>query len=73
MSSHDSLIHISPKQTPVWNRLHDAMTMALAYANAIRDNAQDDNDPIPLELVDSFNADYIKIIAALHEAHHLSS
>lgn len=48
------------------------MTMALAYAHAIRDNAQDDNDPIPLELVDSFNADYIKIIAALHEAHHLS-
>lgn len=47
--------------------------MALAYANAICDNAQDDNDPIPLELVESFNADYIKIIAALHEAHNLSS
>jgi hypothetical protein len=49
------------------------MTQALAYASAILDNAQDDNHPIPLELVDAFNADYIKIIGTLHEAHNLSS
>lgn len=50
------------------NRLHDAMTQARAYADAIRDNAQDDGQPIPLELVDSFKADYNRIIAALTEA-----
>jgi hypothetical protein len=49
------------------------MTQAIAYAMAILDNAQEDNQPIPLELVDSFNADFIKIIGILHEAHHLSN
>jgi hypothetical protein len=48
------------------------MTQALAYAAAIRDNAQDDGVPIPLELVASFQDDYNNIIAALHEAHHLA-
>jgi len=49
------------------------MTRALAYAAAIRDNAQDDGQPIPMDLVISFEDDYNKIIAALHEAHHLAS
>ena len=44
------------------------MTQALAYANAIRDNAQDDGQPIPLELVASFQDSYDKIIAALSTA-----
>jgi hypothetical protein len=48
------------------------MTQALAYAAAIRDNAQDDGVPIPVELVASFEDDYNNIIAALHEAHHLA-
>jgi F0F1-type ATP synthase membrane subunit b/b' len=48
------------------------MTQALAYAAAIRDNAQDDGEPIPMELVASFQDDYNNIIAALHEAHHLA-
>jgi hypothetical protein len=48
------------------------MTQALAYAAAIRDNAQDDGVPIPVELVASFQDDYNNIIAALHEAHHLA-
>jgi hypothetical protein len=49
------------------------MTQALAYATAIRDNAQDDGHPIPIDLVTSFQNDYNKIIASLHEAHHLAS
>jgi hypothetical protein len=49
------------------------MTQASAYAAAIRDNAQDDGQPIPLELVASFEDDYNKIIASLHEAHYLAS
>jgi hypothetical protein len=67
MSSHD-LINISAKQTPVINRLSDTMDHALAYACAIRDNAQDDHQPIPMDLVTSFKADYDKIISALTEA-----
>ena len=67
MSSPD-LINIPAKQTPVINRLHDCMTQALAYAHAIRDNAQDDNTPIPLDLVASFQDSYEQIIAALAEA-----
>ncbi len=67
MSSQD-LINIPSKQQPVINRLHDAMTMAKAYAHAIRDNAQDDQLPIPAELVASFQADYDDIINALTEA-----
>ncbi len=50
------------------NRLHDCMTQALAYAHAIRDNAQDDSQPIPLELVGSFQVDCDAIINALAEA-----
>jgi hypothetical protein len=72
MSSPD-FINIHPKQTPVINRLHDCMTQAMAYAHAIRDNAQDDGVPIPMELVASFQADYNNIIAALNEAHNLAS
>jgi hypothetical protein len=49
------------------------MTQAMAYAAAIRDNAQDDGVPIPVELVASFQKDYNNILAALHEAHNLAS
>jgi hypothetical protein len=67
------LINITAKQSPVINRLHDCMTQALAYAAAIRDNAQDDGVPIPVELVASFQDDYNNILAALNEAHNLAS
>ena len=67
MSSPD-LINIPAKQTPVINRLHDTMTQALAYAHAIRDNAQDDGVAIPLDLVASFQDTYDTIIHALAEA-----
>lgn len=67
MSSPD-LINITAKQSPVINRLHDTMTQAQAYAAAIRDNAQDDGVPIPLDLVASFQETYDHIIAALAEA-----
>ena len=47
------------------NRLHDAMTQAVAYAAAIADNAADDGVPLPMDLVDSFAADYKRIIDSL--------
>ena len=62
------LIDISAKQSPVINRLHDALLHARAYADAIRDNAQDDRQPIPQELVTSCQADCDRIISALSEA-----
>jgi len=62
------LINISAKQQPVINRLHDTMEHALAYAAAIRDNAQDDQQPIPAELVASFAADYERIVSILTDA-----
>jgi hypothetical protein len=67
MSSPD-WINIPAKQSPVINRLHDCMTQAMAYAHAIRDNAQDDGVPIPMELVASFTKTYDTIIYALAEA-----
>ena len=67
MSSQD-LIRITARQSPVIDRLHDAMTMAKAYAAAIRDNAQEEGIPIPAELVASFADDYNAIITALTEA-----
>lgn len=62
------LINIAAKQQPVINRLHDVMEHALAYAAAIRDNAQDDQQPIPAELVASFAADYERIVSILTDA-----
>jgi hypothetical protein len=64
----DSIIIIAPKQTPVINRLHDTMNQALAYASAIRDNAQDDGQPIPLDLVASFQETYQSVVNILSEA-----
>jgi hypothetical protein len=63
-----SLIYIPAKQQPVINRLHDAMTQAVAYAAAIEDNAIDDRQPIPAELVASFQSDYDRIITSLTRA-----
>jgi hypothetical protein len=67
MSSQD-LINIPAKQQPVINRLHDAIQHAHAYACAIRDNAQDDQQSIPLELIASFQVDCNKLIQILSEA-----
>jgi hypothetical protein len=52
----------------VISRLHDCFEHALAYAAAIRDNAQDDQQPIPAELVASFAADMERIIQTLTHA-----
>lgn len=62
------ILCIAPKQTPVINRLHETMNQALAYASAIRDNAQDDGQPIPLELVASFQETYQCLVSTLTEA-----
>ena len=64
----ESIIVIAPKQTPVINRLHETMNQALAYASAIRDNAQDDGQPIPWELVASFQETYQCLVNTLAEA-----
>lgn len=44
------------------------MSLAVAYAAAILDNAQEEGIPIPAELVASFAADYYRIITSLHLA-----
>ena len=44
------------------------MSLAVAYAAAILDNAKDEGIPIPAELVASFAADYNAIIDSLTEA-----
>jgi len=49
------------------------MTQALAYAAAVRDNAQDDGIAIPLDLVASFQDTYEQIILVLTEAANVSS
>lgn len=64
----EPIMVIAPKQTPVINRLHETMNQALAYASAIRDNAQDDGQPIPLELVASFQETYQCLVSTLAEA-----
>ena len=44
------------------------MNQAAAYAAAIEDNAIDDRVPLPMDLVDSFKADYERIITSLTRA-----
>ena len=47
-------ILVSTKQQPVIDRLSDITDMALACAAAVMDNATDDGQPIPAELVANF-------------------
>jgi hypothetical protein len=63
----------SIKQSPVIHRLRDSLAMAHAYADAIRDNAQDDGVPIPMDLIASIQDDCKKILDPLNEAHNLAS
>lgn len=58
----------SIKQLPVLDRLGDTLTLALAYAAAIRDNAQDDGQPICPDLASALQADCTTIISCLAEA-----
>jgi hypothetical protein len=60
--------NISAKQEPIVERLNDLLYEALAVAAAIRDNAQDDSDYLPLDVVLRFNNDYDTIISILHES-----
>lgn len=62
------MVTISQRNRPVIDRLDALMTEAIAVANAIRDNAQDEAYPIPIDLVLSFSRDYDKIIEALADA-----
>jgi len=61
-------ISISERQRPVINRLSDIMDQAVAYAAAVMDNATDEAQPIPAELVASFQANYDRIILYLTQA-----
>ena len=63
-----SMICISERNRPCIDRLDALMSEAMAVANAIRDNAQDEQQPIPIDLVLSFSRDYDKIITALSDA-----
>jgi hypothetical protein len=62
------MVIISERNRPCIDKLDALMTQAVAVANAIRDNAQDEQQPIPPELVYSFSRDYEKIITALFHA-----
>ena len=62
------MVIISERNRPCLDRLDALMTQAVAVANAIRDNAQDEQQPIPSDLVLSFSRDYDKIITALSDA-----
>ena len=62
------MIFISERNRPCVDKLDALMSEAVAIANAIRDNAQDEQQPIPPELVYSFSRDYDKIITALSDA-----
>ena len=62
------VVIISERNRPCIDKLDALMTQAVAVANAIRDNAQDEQQPIPPELVYSFSRDYDKIITALSDA-----
>jgi hypothetical protein len=60
------------KQAPVVALLREALATALAHADAIRDNAQDDRLPIPSDLIDDVQTDCLAILSSLHEAHTLN-
>ena len=62
------MVIISGRNRPCIDKLDSLMSEAMAVANAIRDNAQDEAYPIPMELVYSFSRDYDKIIEALADA-----
>ena len=63
-----SMVIISERNRPCIDKLDALMSEAMAVANAIRDNAQDEQQPIPIDLVLSFSRDYDKIITALSDA-----
>ena len=58
----------SVKPQPGIHRLHLLMLDAIAVSAAIRDNAQDDDEYLPNDLVLSFLNDYKTIISNLNEA-----
>ena len=60
------------KQAPVVALLREALVTALAHADAIRDNAQDDRLPISSGLIDTVQTDCLAILSSLHEAHTLN-
>jgi hypothetical protein len=61
----------SLKQKPVIERLHHLMRECRAVAAAIRDNAQDDHEPLdPAELIDLIS-NYQTVLDLLDEAFNL--
>ena len=67
-----SALHMpSVKQAPVIERLHYLMQECAATAAAIRDNAQDDHEPLdPAELIDLIS-NYQTVLDLLDEAFNL--
>ena len=61
----------SAKQKPVIERLHYLMRECRAVAAAVRDNAQDDHEPLdPAELIDLIS-NYQTVLDLLDEAFNL--
>ena len=56
------------RQEPVVQSLSDTLDIAKAQARAILDNAYEDQQPLPSDLLSSFNNDLCRIQAALETA-----
>lgn len=63
-----NLLTISKKQKPIVEKLDQLLDDALAVAAAIRDNAQDNMEPMPSDLVTSFISSYHQIVYILRES-----
>tara|TARA_R100000458_G_scaffold54153_1_gene56963 strand:- start:357 stop:578 length:222 start_codon:yes stop_codon:yes gene_type:complete len=61
-------IRISVRQKPVLNNFSDLLDQAKAVAAAISDNAIEDQQPLPRELLQSFVSDLYQIKAHLETA-----
>jgi hypothetical protein len=61
----NDMFNVSKRQEPVIDMLADLLDEAKATAAAISDNAIEDQRPIPLDLLRSFNNDLERIKAHL--------
>ena len=59
---------LTVRQEPVVQSLSDTLDLAKAQARAILDNAIEDQQPFPADLLSSFNNDLCRIQAALETA-----
>lgn len=60
--------NFSERNDPVISSLEQTLDLAKAQARAILDNCYEDQQPLPQELLSSFNNDLCRIKAALETA-----